>query len=850
MPRSAAGKAAREQKLSAASAWKRGHTGGRGRGKFRAQGRGGRGGRGGLGGRRDEWHGADARAAAASRDDGVHPETPTAPYEDDEDDDPVKAVRAGDAYQALLASLAGSGDDPADDEFADALAANDEASDSETASASDESRGDGDVEVSEGDGDEDRSSMEEEEDGDEPPDERGGDGDAKKASFRDDDEADAREGDEEDLVAETSSDEDDSPEDDSDDTNGTNDGSRRKRTGASETKDDCAKQKATDPLDAHLARRVDATVAERIKTLAPKFRPPSDVLSPTRITSAFTAKKTKATEKKEHTGSNESKEKETHVRAGRWEFDQAARGDARSELAEAPRDKKHRDEAAGRTFAVDAFASAFGDGSDKSTGFAPTDLPAKVKERWNATRDPEAHEARLKKQRRVLESVAAKAKKSGALDAKASVEAAKASAASELSSTPPAPYASRRQAEFHELLKTYADVTFPDRAPLGLTKSGAGDEMMDAYLLHAVAHVTRTRRRITKNNEALLRRAKAEEAARDAKKRAEREARSEREATATAAAAANADASASARTKSVAPKKNRVMVQDDVPRDQGFARATVLILVPMRNVAGKVVRRLLELCPAAHGRPDAVSKLERLADDFGFDSDGEAAETEKRRKKNLWVPEDHSAMFSGNTDDHFRLGIKVTKASVRLYVDFFGSDILVASPLGTCFGHSFQSAKRAFWRVLVFFFTLRVFSVLRAPFSAFFAGDETFTAESVLPAGCGRTSCSLLARGDRTRKARRPDRQKTRGALKAPLSLFRRATDFGGATSLSVRRVAHLRFRTEHRVSPHRPRHEAQGGRPWGGGLPRLHRVARDRPRGRDRDAELATPADGSGGAE
>jgi len=34
--------------------------------------------------------------------------------------------------------------------------------------------------------------------------------------------------------------------------------------------------------------------------------------------------------------------------------------------------------------------------------------------------------------------------------------------------------------------------------------------------------------------------------------------------------------------------KNRVMVQDDVPRDQGFARPTVLILVPMRNIAGRV----------------------------------------------------------------------------------------------------------------------------------------------------------------------------------------------------------------------------------------------------------------------
>jgi hypothetical protein len=306
-----------------------------------------------------------------------------------------------------------------------------------------------------------------------------------------------------------------------------------------------------------------------------------------------------------------------------------------------------------------------------------------------------------------------------------------------------------------------------------------------------VAHVTRTRRRITKNNEALLRRAKAEEAARDAKKRAERQ-RSEREATATAEADADADASAP-RTKIVATKKNRVMVQDDVPRDQGFARATVLILVPMRNVAGRVVRRLLELCPAAHGRADAVSKLERLADDFGDDDDGEAAETEKRRKKNLWVPEDHSAMFRGNTDDHFRLGIKVTKASVRLYVDFFGSDILVASPLGTCFFFFSERKKKtrvsSFW----FFVFFRFFARL-----AFFAGDESFTAESVLPAGCGRTSCSLLARGDRTRRRRR-DRDARAELSRVSLFFFffrranlRAATRFGAAPPRRPRFVSSL----------------------------------------------------------
>ena len=81
-------------------------------------------------------------------------------------------------------------------------------------------------------------------------------------------------------------------------------------------------------------------------------------------------------------------------------------------------------------------------------------------------------------------------------------------------------------------------------------------------------------------------------------------------------------------------------------------------------------------------------------------------------------------MSRGNTDDHFRLGIKVTKASVRLFVDFFGSDILIASPLGTSRANDDElpvsfSSRGGFW-ILDF----RLF-----PFTggSFFAGDENFT---------------------------------------------------------------------------------------------------------------------------
>ena len=130
------------------------------------------------------------------------------------------------------------------------------------------------------------------------------------------------------------------------------------------------------------------------------------------------------------------------------------------------------------------------------------------------------------------------------------------------------------------------------------------------------------------------------------------------------------------------------VIEDDLPRDQGFVRPTVLFLTPMRNIAGRAIMRLLELCPAAHGRNDAVNKLERIEEDFlaydGSDSEDEVEDEHGNKKKKYkpFVPDDHKALFKGNTDDHFRLGLKLTKASVRLYVDFFGADIIFASPLG------------------------------------------------------------------------------------------------------------------------------------------------------------------------
>ena len=104
--------------------------------------------------------------------------------------------------------------------------------------------------------------------------------------------------------------------------------------------------------------------------------------------------------------------------------------------------------------------------------------------------------------------------------------------------------------------------------------------------------------------------------------------------------------------------------------------AQVLILLPLRSAALRWVTRLCQLAQR-ETRADSVQHKQRFLEEFGADDEGEPEEEERRaaaqegaaeggskgakRALGGGKPADHEALFAGNSDDHFRLGIKLTQ---------------------------------------------------------------------------------------------------------------------------------------------------------------------------------------------
>lgn len=90
-----------------------------------------------------------------------------------------------------------------------------------------------------------------------------------------------------------------------------------------------------------------------------------------------------------------------------------------------------------------------------------------------------------------------------------------------------------------------------------------------------------------------------------------------------------------------------------------------------------------------------IENRARFQSEYGLPSG--AVDKLETAEPGLW-PKDHVEMFKGNVDDSFRVGVKMTRKSVKLFADFYGCDLIFASPLGLRM--SIEKDKYAICRVL------------------------------------------------------------------------------------------------------------------------------------------------------
>lgn len=112
--------------------------------------------------------------------------------------------------------------------------------------------------------------------------------------------------------------------------------------------------------------------------------------------------------------------------------------------------------------------------------------------------------------------------------------------------------------------------------------------------------------------------------------------------------------------------------------DSGFSRPKILILAPFRNAAFDIVSQILE-----SSNTSVQLNKRRFTKEFGpeEDDDEEAASTKKDK------PAEYKQVFYGNLDDFFQIGIAIQSQkgkrhrTLKLFSDFYSSDIIVASPI-------------------------------------------------------------------------------------------------------------------------------------------------------------------------
>lgn len=180
------------------------------------------------------------------------------------------------------------------------------------------------------------------------------------------------------------------------------------------------------------------------------------------------------------------------------------------------------------------------------------------------------------------------------------------------------------QLELYSLLKNYKDLLYTNQS------IDNQDDIQKVYALHVLDHLMSTRARIISNNKVFEKKT---------------------------------------------PSDN-VIHDDPKLRDQGYTRARILFLVPFRYSALKLGKTLVGLLDKGL----TISHMDRFIQEFG-DEDGSDS-TLRSITSDGNKPNDYYHTFHGNTDDAFRVGLKLTKKSLKFFADFYDSDVIIASPLG------------------------------------------------------------------------------------------------------------------------------------------------------------------------
>lgn len=180
------------------------------------------------------------------------------------------------------------------------------------------------------------------------------------------------------------------------------------------------------------------------------------------------------------------------------------------------------------------------------------------------------------------------------------------------------------QLELYSLLKSYKDLLYTNESIQNL------EDIQHVYVLHVLYHLMNSRSRILSNNKVFEK-----------------------------------------KTLSV-----NIIHDDPVLRDQGFTRPRILFLLPFRHSALRLGKRIAKMLSDDH----TVIHMDRFIQEFGEEDGSDSTLRPVPSDGNK--PSDFYHTFHGNTDDAFRVGLKLTKKNLKFFADFYDSDIIIASPLG------------------------------------------------------------------------------------------------------------------------------------------------------------------------